>query len=419
LVDYADGYKVFVDEPEKVNVRINGIKEDNKNLIKELIEKSKQVPELLQNLTEYKFEEKNVINLKEADEKNNHFRLREVNLFKGDIKSFEEDIKEAARRDKKIICKKNITILFVTLLIPFILGYIYHLAPSLYNILHLDAWEALQDSLKYSSGILNHSFNLYGYIYVNFYSNMLLLLIPTIYYIYQKVREKELFSFDIILLAFLVGFIVLLELGLVFGKVSTYYIMKNYYALWIIVFYMNFRAMIYIYEKDKLKPWVMVLFYMLLIISNLIFIDAPLGKGPKNENENIANVTEIFGVNKTIIKTGEIDLKKGEIDILKYAKENLDFNKDKIEIMGDSEQIFWAYGMIRKINYDDFLDDPQYGGQDRLTLKAMTAYKKIGKVDYMIYFNQSYYYNQVKDLIFENGEVIYENDAGGIIKYEI
>lgn len=103
LVDYADGYKVFVDEPEKVNVRINGIKEDNKNLIKELIEKSKQVPELLQNLTEYKFEEKNVINLKEADEKNNHFRLREVNLFKGDIKSFEEDIKEAARRDKKII----------------------------------------------------------------------------------------------------------------------------------------------------------------------------------------------------------------------------------------------------------------------------------------------------------------------------
>jgi len=35
LVDYADGYKVFVDEPEKVNVRINGIKEDNKDKIEE------------------------------------------------------------------------------------------------------------------------------------------------------------------------------------------------------------------------------------------------------------------------------------------------------------------------------------------------------------------------------------------------
>ncbi len=103
IIDYADGFKIFVDEPEKVNIRIDGIKEDNKNLVKELIEREKQVPELLQNLTEYEFKEKNVINLKEADEKANHFEFREVNLFKGDVKNFEEGIKESLGRNKKII----------------------------------------------------------------------------------------------------------------------------------------------------------------------------------------------------------------------------------------------------------------------------------------------------------------------------
>lgn len=103
IIDYAEGFKIFVDEPEKVNIRIDGIKEDNKNLIKELIEREKQVPELLQNLTEYEFKEKNVINLKEADEKTNHFEFREVNLFKGDVKNFEEGIKESLTKNKKII----------------------------------------------------------------------------------------------------------------------------------------------------------------------------------------------------------------------------------------------------------------------------------------------------------------------------
>lgn len=103
LIDYVEGYRIFIDEPEKVNIRIDGIKEDNKNLIKELALKEKQVPEALKNLTEYEFKEKKVINLKEADEKNNHFQFREVNLFKGDANNFKEDIKESIRREKKII----------------------------------------------------------------------------------------------------------------------------------------------------------------------------------------------------------------------------------------------------------------------------------------------------------------------------
>ena len=50
-------------------------------------------------------------------------------------------------------------------------------------------------------------------------------------------------------------------------------------------------------------------------------------------------------------------------------------------------------------------------------LKGTLAYTKVGIVDYMIYFNRSDYYEEAKDILFENGEIIYQNEMGGIIKY--
>ena len=36
----------------------------------------------------------------------------------------------------------------------------------------------------------------------------------------------------------------------------------------------------------------------------------------------------------------------------------------------------------------------------------------------MIYFNRSEYYNESEDLLFENSEIVYQNEMGGIIKYK-
>ena len=103
IIDYAENFKIFIDEPDKIEQRINGIKEDNKNLIKELKERERDVPEALYNVIDYVFNYKNVINLKEADERRNHFDFREVNLFRGDTKNFEIGISEALRNKKKVI----------------------------------------------------------------------------------------------------------------------------------------------------------------------------------------------------------------------------------------------------------------------------------------------------------------------------
>lgn len=103
ILDYCNDFNVFIDEPDKILQRINGIKEDNKNLIKDITEKERFVPEALENTLDFEFKKKDVINLKEADEKRNHFEFREVNLFKGDIKNLEIGLKDAIKSKKKVV----------------------------------------------------------------------------------------------------------------------------------------------------------------------------------------------------------------------------------------------------------------------------------------------------------------------------
>ena len=74
------------------------------------------------------------------------------------------------KKDKKILTKSNIFILTITLLVPFFLGYIYHLAPKIYQVLLKD--NALEgDVLSTSKNIIDGGFNVGGYIYTNLYSN--------------------------------------------------------------------------------------------------------------------------------------------------------------------------------------------------------------------------------------------------------
>lgn len=60
-------------------------------------------------------------------------------------------------------------------------------------------------------------------------------------------------------------------------------------------------------------------------------------------------------------------------------------------------------------------------GQTLLEKKFINLENKITsgeKLDYIIYFNKSGVYDTLEDEIFKNSEVIFENDAGGIVKYK-
>ncbi len=369
------------------------------------------------------------------------------------------------KQNGKILCKRNISLLSITLLLPFFLGYIYHLSPGIYSMLNSSALEAFKAALNHANHMINNVFKLNGKIYVNYYSNFIL-LIPLIgYYIYKKIKKKELFSFENITLACTLIFMLVLVLGVKFEKVSVYYYMKNYYALWIIVIYINFRALMYIFEKHERRAYSILMTYVLIILINLVIFRIPLENKTFNRYESILSPVEIFGINKTIIVDRKEDLSTEEIDLLKYAKEHLNFDNDKIEFVASSEELQWIYGLTGYINFEEEINNSKFSGEDKLLYKKLKIEKIIDKeiktdnidIDYIIYLkndNQNItntnmekdtnidtntvinkntdtntdadsdrntdtmYENNITDEKINNmGEIIYENDVGKIIKY--
>jgi len=376
----------------------------------------------------------------------------------------------------KMISKEVVKLWLLTLVLPFALGFIYHIEPKIYSelminikkspylyllltigiiylvkeicskvqkiktihrdrlntknklsrkkiitiiliisIILLSVFYSINNTklLENALGILTKSFGAEGYIYINLYSNMLLLLPLTIYLLYRNTKKDY---FIKLLLIFSILFIEILFVAYINGKVSIYYLSKNYFALWIILFYCNYRALILLSEKKKILPRILIGIYTILMIICTAFSDVKMiDDALTNEEENVFSVMEIFGANKTLLIKEKEKLDQDEIDILMYARKNLNY-KSKIEVVSEGIQYYWSYALLRYVNYEPILDTVT-AGQRKLNLKSYYLYNKINRVDYMIYFNRSYRYNQLKDRLFKNAEIIYENEAGGILKY--
>ena len=318
-------------------------------------------------------------------------------------------------KTKKIVTKELVILLAVTLLIPFILGYIYHLAPELYAVIINKTLDA-ENLMKYSSYIVSDGLAVDGYIYINLYSNMLLLIPLVIYFFVKKAKEKNLNSeiFIGLLITFTIIFIEVLLIGNKFGKVSIYYLSKNYFALWIILLYCNYKALILMSDKNNYLPRIFIIVYVILMIVCTIFSKVKMINALNNPNENIFSVMEIFGVNKDILINKPCVYNQEELEILMYTRKNLDYNK-KIEIVSDDTT--WIYAMLRYINKEPNFEGKKFG-ENYLVSKWLLLPEKVNNVDYMVYFKKSRMYNILKDKLFENAEIIYENSAGGILKYK-
>ena len=319
------------------------------------------------------------------------------------------------RDTKKIITKKLIVILLITLLVPFIMGYIYTIAPKLYKVL-IDTSTAVEDILDNSSYLLNNGFKTDGYMYINFYSNMLLLLPLPIYLFISDIRNKKTQDniFIYLVIIFAMAFIGLLFIGNKIEKVSVYYLSKNYFALWIILLYSNYKALIALSENSKYLPSLFLYLYVFFMIVSTIVSDVKVEYYLKNPYENIFAVMDIFGANKDILLNKQEEFNQKEIEILQYIKDNLDENLD-IEFVTDENAYYWQYVILQHLNESD--NNIEYEGQTKLLYKYQFLENRINEVDYIVCFYKSNKYNELKDKLLKNAEIIYENESGGILKY--
>lgn len=311
-----------------------------------------------------------------------------------------------------VFSKRNISVLIITLLLPFLLGYVYYMEPQIYNTLSQNKQLSLEGTLGTSEYLVTKGFAVNGYIYVNLFSNMILLLPITLYLIYNKLKENK---FPILTFIFCLCFILILLIGFAFGKVSAYYLSKNYFALWFILFYLNFKGIIEIYNKNSKISFSIISVYLILILINLTFTNTKIQHSVGRTNESLATIVEIFGVNKDIIKNHDIDLNNKQMQILKYFTNNIDYDK-KVEFVCDMEQYFWTYSLTRYINNNDKSLDEQVAGQHLLELKCESTERNIDDAEYIVYFNEAKNYEQLKEKIFVQGNIIFENEVGGIIE---
>ena len=328
-------------------------------------------------------------------------------------------------KTKKVITKQLIMILIITLLIPFILGYIYSIAPNLYTILidkinnNIDETNILTNlnqAGQSSKRFLDTGIQQNGYAYINLYSNFLVLLPLCIYFFIKKLNNKRLKdeSFLGLLILFTILFIEIFLIGNSLEKVSMYYISKNYYPLWIILFYCSYRALIILYEKENYLPRILVGSYVFMMIICTIFSNIKVEYRIANPYESVISVMEIYGANKDLLLNKEKEYNQKEIEILKVAYESLD-NSFEFEIITDETAYYWQYVILEHLNKEDA--QIKYNGQKKLAYKFQMLEESIQEVDYVIYFNKSKKYKQLEDKLFIDAEIIYENDAGGILKY--
>ncbi len=310
------------------------------------------------------------------------------------------------RKTKKICSIKLCILLSVTLLLPFIFGYIYHITPQIYGVLinkNIDMGAAIQQQKSMSGS----QFKAFGYVYVNLFSNEILLLPFAIVAMYKCWKENRGQSLITLLT---MAFIFLLLIGYLFEKVSMYYLNKNYYALWVLLYYLSYKGLLIVYEKNKVMPFAFIGIYALAIIITLTFFDTNISHGKIDKNENILQVADIYGANKTILQSPK-DLTREELELIKYVEDNIP-KEAKLEVAGSFEQVFWEYALIRRINKD--LD---IGGQNLLEAKAFCVVLNAKKADYVLYFNRGEYYKKWKNTLQKDAKIIYENEAGGILTY--
>lgn len=324
-----------------------------------------------------------------------------INEYRKNKDSSKKNINIKALFNKRLIIQ-----LIVTLLIPFILGYIYHIAPELYGVFIRKSVD-FSKALRQQNSLISKGLAGYGYIYVNLFSNVIPLIPFVIIAMYKKWKENRGASI-ITLITF--AFIFLLIIGYLFEKVSMYYLCKNYFALWLLLYYLAYKGLLVIYEKNKFVPFVLLIVYFIAIVVNLLFIDTDISHGRVDQKENILQVADIYGANKTILKKSK-DLNLEELELLRESLKIIP-DDSKVEVAGDIEQGFWAYSITRRINNDD-----KHYGVEKLEYKMMSVGERAGKVDYVLYFNRGEYYQVYKKELWVNAELVYENDAGGILKY--
>lgn len=316
------------------------------------------------------------------------------------------------KKDRKIFTKTNVLILSLTLLLPFVLGYIYHFMPNVYQVIINMGNKIEVPKVNIAKQTLNNGFKVGGYIYTNLYSNFILLIPFSLYVVIKKFKENMLLS---LIFIFNILFIIILYIGNMFEKVSDYYLAKNYFTLWIIMFILNFRGFMYIYEQYKRLLYTLITLYILIgvVYIAVLPINMQNEENMRTSRESFFTIMDIYGANKDILLNHSADLYNEEIELFKYAVKKYNLS-DNYVLVAEPKQLMWVYAMTGYIKENNVTE--KIANQDKFNATIFEYIDLMEDADYVIYFKNSIIYQVCEKYIFKDARVLLNNEIGGIVK---
>ena len=296
---------------------------------------------------------------------------------------------------EKIFSKKFILTILTILVIPGIIGVSFFVLPRILENIVLENQQQLWID---------------GYIYINYWSNMLIFIPFAIYYIIKKAKENKM-NMEIITFLVICLFMILFYLGLALGYVSTYYFMKLYYLLNILLLVLFFKSLCMMANNRKIGKIIsgtVVAVYSILLIGNLIFVNVG-AYDFQNEKENIGKMFDIYNTNKGIMKYVQTIFTDDRMDALEYIYDNNLIKGQNLLYLGD-----YVDNFIFKM----FFTYENREGIDKPNIEEHIQKWNDGQYEYLVVFLKDVYlqyYSKVLDL--QNSKILFESPNCVIYKF--
>ena len=304
-------------------------------------------------------------------------------------------IYQAKIKEEKIFSKKFILKIISILFIPGIIGVSFFFFPRIIGNIGSENPQQL---------------GLEGYGYINFWSNIIILIPFAIYFCYKKIKQKEI-NIEIIMFLTISIFMVIFYIGLALDYVSTYYLMKLYYVLNIILFILFFRSLCIIMDEGKIGKIISTLiitFYCTLLIFNLAFVKVG-AYDFQTKKENLGKLFDIYNTNKAIIEHVQIMFTDDRIDALEYIHNNNLIQGQNLLYLGD---------YIDNFLFKMFFTYENREGIDKLNIDEHIQMWNDGKYDYLVVFLKNLYLEYYSEkLELQNSKIIFESPNSIIYEF--
>ena len=195
----------------------------------------------------------------------------------------------------------------------------------------------------------------------------------------------------------------LFYLGLALGYVSTYYFMKLYYLLNILLLVLFFKSLCMIADTKKIGKTIsgiIVVVYSILLIGNLIFVNVEAYDFQK-EKENIGKMFDIYNTNKGIMEYVQNMFTDDRMNALEYIYDNSLIKEQNLLYLGD-----YVDNFIFKM----FFTYENRGGIDKPNIEEHIQKWNEGQYEYLVVFLKDVYlqyYSKILDL--QNSKILFES----------